>query len=167
MSRSTNSLAVLLVAVALAGCGVRGLVAPQWGVQEGRLQPCTGLRGCVSSQAAEAVHHIEPFEYRSARIEARNDILTILRGYRDAQVVSVHPTYVRAEFTSREAVVQDGGTVYRGETIVDIAEFYFPADEPIVQVRSAPRRQMPDSGENRSRIEAVRARFADLQAQRN
>ena len=141
---------------ALAGCG--SLIAPPWGVQEGRLGPCGTLRGCVSSQAENPEHRVDPILYETAREIAREDLLKVIRGFRDAQVVSSHPTYIRVEFASRETVAS-GPTVL----MIDITEFYLPVEAAQIEVRSTPRRNMPDSGENRKRIELIRARFSELQ----
>lgn len=146
----------LATACALAGCGT--LMAPQWGVQEGRLGPCGALRGCVSSQADDPSHRVAPLTYETGRETARDDLVDVIRSFRDAQVVSSHPTYLRVEFTSRENVAA-GPTVL----MIDITEFYFPVDRPQIEVRSLPRRNMPDSGENRNRIELIRARFDERQ----
>lgn len=146
----------LVATSVLGGCGT--LMAPQWGVQEGRLGSCGALRGCVSSQAEDATHRVDPLAYETGRETARDDLLEVIRGFRDAQVVSSHPTYLRVEFTSRENVAA-GPTVL----MIDITEFYFPVDRPQIEVRSLPRRNMPDSGENRNRIELIRRRFDELQ----
>lgn len=145
---------VLVMAVLAAGCA-RGLLAPQWGVQDGRLAPCTGLRGCVSSHATEPEHLIAPIVYVSERIEARHDLTNVLRAFRDAQLVSIHPSYLRVEFHSRDMAGVEQTT--------DIAEFYFAADEKLIHIRSTPRRNMPDSGENRNRMELIRSLFIEQQ----
>jgi uncharacterized protein (DUF1499 family) len=153
-----KAVAIMIVAaVAATGCA-RGLLAPQWGVQDGRLASCEGLRGCVSSQAETAEHLIAPVVYVSTRVEARADMIAVLQSFRGAQIVSSHPVYLRVEFTSRD--VPGAGYAF------DIAEFYFPQDEKVIHVRSTPRRNMPDSGENRNRIETIRTRFISLQEQR-
>lgn len=150
--------AVLSVTALAVGC-TRGLLAPQWGVQDGQLASCEGLHGCVSSQAADPAQLIAPLVFVSSRVDARADLLAVLRMFRDAQVVSIHPSYLRVEFSGREAS--------GAETTLDIAEFYLPPDENLVQVRSTPRRNMPDSGDNRDRIELIRAHFYELQEKRN
>lgn len=153
-SRIAIALSVTMFA---AGCA-RGLLAPQWGVQDGQLAACEGLHGCVSSQATNPDNLIAPLVFVSSRVEARNDLLAVLRSFRDAQVVSIHPSYLRVEFAGRV----DSGAA----TTLDIAEFYIPPDQQLIQVRSTPRRNMPDSGENRMRIEMVRTRFYELQEAR-
>ena len=152
----SRAVLVLAAAAMFSGCGT--LMAPQWGVQEGRLGPCAALRGCVSSQADEPEHRVAPIAYETGRELAREQLLEVIRGFRDAQVVSSHPTYLRVEFTSRETVAA-GPTVL----MIDIAEFYFPVERKQIEVRSLPRRNMPDSGENRNRIETIRARLGELQ----
>lgn len=157
-SNMKSRIAILLSITVLATGCARGLLAPQWGVQDGQLSACEGLHGCVSSQATDPDHLVAPLVFVSSRVDARNDLLAVLRSFRDAQVVSIHPSYLRVEFSGREA----SGAA----TTLDIAEFYIPAGEQLIQVRSTPRRNMPDSGENRLRIEMVRTRFYELQEAR-
>lgn len=150
---------VLACVSVLAGCS--GMMVPPWGVEEGKLRPCGSLRGCVSSQAEESERRVEPIAYQSGRELAREDLMSVIRSFRDAQVVSSHPNYVRVEFTSR-----DPGASGFNVLMIDIAEFYFPVESTQIEVRSIPRRNMPDSGDNRNRIEAIRERFDELQRNR-
>ncbi len=147
---------VLACVTVLAGCS--GMLAPPWGVEEGKLRECGTLRGCVSSQAVEPERRVEPIAYTTGREIARDDLMTVIRSFRDAQVVSSHPNYIRVEFTSRDHAASGFNVL-----MIDIAEFYFPVDEAQIEVRSIPRRNLPDSGDNRSRIEAIRGRFDELQ----
>lgn len=149
------ALALTCVTV-LAGCS--GMMAPPWGVEEGKLRPCGTLRGCVSSQATEPERRVNPIAYQTGRETARDDLMAVIRSFRDAQVVSSHPNYIRVEFTSRDHAASGFNVL-----MIDIAEFYFPVDAAQIEVRSIPRRNMPDSGDNRSRIEAIRGRFEELQ----
>ncbi|MEX0899901.1 MAG: DUF1499 domain-containing protein [Gammaproteobacteria bacterium] len=147
---------VLACVAVIAGCS--GMLAPPWGVEEGKLRPCGTLRGCVSSQAVEPERRVEPIAYQTSREAARDDLVSVIRSFRDAQVVSSHPNYLRVEFTSRDPAASGFNVL-----MIDIAEFYFPVELAQIEVRSIPRRNMPDSGDNRSRIEAIRDRFEELQ----
>lgn len=165
MNRMISRIMVTVAsAVLLAGCA--GLVAPQYGLQEGRLASCEGLRACVSSHAPEdSEYYIEPLEYQGTRSEARDDLVTVVREFNNANLVSNHRSYMRVEFPSSDTRSERGTTVVRTAT-VDDTEFYFPDDAQRIHVRSTPRRNLPDSGENRDRIEAIRERFEALQGDR-
>ena len=67
-----------------------------------------------------------------------------------AAVVADKPNYIRAEFTSKLMGFVDDG------------EFYFPAEEGVIQVRSASRVGESDLGVNRRRVEQIRLALADL-----
>ncbi len=151
-----------LVAAAVVG-GCAGITAPQYGVHEGRLAPCSGQRGCVSSQAKDAAHLIAPLTYRGSRHEARADLLIVIKSWPDAKLVSNHRTYLRVEFPSAESAAAAGPAVMSGSANIDETEFYLPTDARVIHIRSAPSRNFPDSGMNRARVEAIRAKFESLQ----
>lgn len=140
--------AVLALATALGGCAT--VSHPIYGVQEGRLAPCDGIAGCVSTQARlGSLHHTEPVRYASLRTDARVDLVTVLRNLGGNRVVSSHRGYLRAEFIVDE--------------VIDDVEFYLPVDERLIHIRSVTRDGMADSGRHRARIEAVRVRMEELQ----
>lgn len=154
---------MLVVAVSLSVGGCAGMTVPQYGVHEGQLASCDDQRGCVSSQSSNPDHFVEPIIYRSGRHEARAHLLIVLKSWPNAKLVSNHRTYLRVEFPSVDSENGDGPTVMGSSANIDETEFYLPTDQRVIHLRSAPRRNFPDDGTNRARIEAIRAKFESLQ----
>ncbi len=154
---------VLVAAMSLSAGGCAGMTVPQYGVHEGQLASCDGQRGCVSSQSTNPEHFVEPIIYRSGRHEARAHLLIVLKSWPNANLVSNHRTYLRVEFPSAESESADGPAVMDSSANIDETEFYLPTDQRVIHLRSAPRRNFPDDGTNRARIEAIRAKFESLQ----
>jgi len=133
--------------------GVFTGTAPNLGVTEGQLQPCPASPNCVVSQGvdpADGEHAIAPLTYSSDRDTAHQVLLQVLGVVPGAAVVADKPNYIRAEFTSKLMGFVDDG------------EFYFPAEEGVIQVRSASRVGESDLGVNRRRVEQIRLALADL-----
>lgn len=133
--------------------GVFTGTAPDLGVTEGQLQPCPASPNCVVSQGvdpADGEHAIAPLTYSRDRDTAHQVLLQVLGVVPGAAVVTDRPNYIRAEFTSKLMGFVDDG------------EFYFPAEEGVIQVRSASRIGESDLGVNRRRVEQIRLALADL-----
>lgn len=120
-------------------------IAP--GPRDGALAPCPPTRNCVSSQASDPVHAIEPLPDLGGREATLARVREVLRGTGLARVVSEADGYLRAEFTSR---------VFR---FVDDVEFLWSDQERVLHVRSASRVGRGDLGANRRRLERIRAHF--------
>ncbi|MEL6350424.1 MAG: DUF1499 domain-containing protein [Cyanobacteria bacterium J06627_28] len=120
------------------------------GVTEGHLAGCPTTPNCVVSQGADADHAIPPIFYEGDRTIARANILNILSVVPRTEVVEQTDDYILAQSESRLM------------GFVDDTEFYFPADEKVVQVRAAARMGESDLGVNRRRIEQIRLAFNDL-----
>ena len=134
----------LIVAI-LAGCSA---AAPKGlGIVDGKLSPCPTSPNCVSSQAADEAHRIEPLPIRTTADEAMKRVAGIIRAMPRTRVVAEGPEYIRAEFTS---------LVFR---FVDDVEAYADAEAKLIQLRSSSRTGYSDLGANRSRIEAIRERY--------
>jgi uncharacterized protein (DUF1499 family) len=106
------------------------------------LRPCPRTPNCVSTQSADARHRMEPLPYSDLE-EARARLLAVLGAKANAKVVTVEPTYVRAEFRS---------TIFR---FVDDVEFLFDEKAKRLQFRSASRVGRSDFGVNRKRMEEI------------
>lgn len=133
--------------------GAAGLFAgtpPELGVQDGQLAPCPDSPNCVVSQNADADHEIAPLTYTQDRETARETVLKVLTVVPRTQVVEQTADYIRFESSSRLLGFVDDG------------EFYFPADENLIQVRSASRLGESDLSVNRRRIEQIRLALQDL-----
>ena len=117
------------------------------GVHAGRLAPCPTSPNCVSSQASDAAHQVEPLPLTGSPRQTRARLLAILASEPRARLVAQDGNYLRAEFTSR---------VLR---FIDDVEFL--VGEQAVEVRSASRLGHADFGVNRERVEHLRRRLGE------
>ncbi|QQE67536.1 hypothetical protein GFS31_42490 (plasmid) [Leptolyngbya sp. BL0902] len=123
---------------------------PELGLQDGRLLPCPVTPNCVVSQGADPDHAIAPMAYTRSREEAREILIKVLGVVPRTEMVTQQENYVRVKSTSRLL------------GFVDDAEFYFPADEPVIHVRASARLGESDLGVNRRRLEQIRFALNDL-----
>ncbi len=134
--------------------GLQGLFAgptPEViGLQDGQLAPCPDSPNCVVSQGADLDHEIAPMTYDGDRDTVREALLKVLSVVPNTTVVEQRDDYIRTESTSKLL------------GFVDDAEFYLPAEESLIQVRSAARLGESDLGVNRRRLEQIRLALADL-----
>ncbi|MEB3309063.1 MAG: DUF1499 domain-containing protein [Snowella sp.] len=128
----------------------RGSVPPNLGVKNDQLAPCPNSPNCVVSQNGDAQHAIAPIAYQTTLEQAKTTLLKVLTVVPGTEVVEQTDHYIRAESTSK---------IFG---FVDDVEFYFPEDNPIIQVRSASRLGDSDLGVNRRRIEQIRLALQDL-----
>jgi len=112
-----------------------------------KFSPCPDSPNCVSSQSEDNAHFIEPLHYTINTAGARQKLLGILEDTKRVQLVKVEGDYIHAEFRS---------LIFR---FVDDVTFFFPPDKNIIHVKSASRKGYYDFGENRRRVERLRARF--------
>lgn len=108
---------------------------------------CPDSPNCVSSLSNNKKHFIEPFKYTGSFEDARQKLINILENTRRARRVTIERDHIQVEFRS---------LIFR---FVDDVEFYFPADESIIHVKSASRSGYYDFGANRRRVEHLRAAF--------
>ncbi|MEE4601120.1 MAG: DUF1499 domain-containing protein [Desulfobacteraceae bacterium] len=109
--------------------------------------PCPDSPNCVSSQSVDNAHFIEPLHYTTNTAGARRKLLEILKRIPRVHLAKVETDYIHAEFLT---------SIFR---FVDDVTFFFPPDKKIIHVRSASRTGYYDFGENRRRVERLRARF--------
>lgn len=115
--------------------------------QDGALKTCPKSPNCVSSQAGDAKHAIAPLTYSVSRAEALARLKEILNTMERVKIVGEKEDYLHAEARS---------LIFR---FVDDVDFYFPAAEKVIHVRSASRLGYSDLGVNRKRVEEIRKRF--------
>jgi len=123
------------------------------GVNDAGLAPCPERPNCVSSQAAadDGVHRIEPFDYSGHTMEkARLAVLEVLEAQDLTEILVREEHYIHALFRTPAMRFKDD------------VEFYFPADEPVIHIRSASRLGYSDGGTNRRRVEHLRAEWRKL-----
>lgn len=143
--RTIWSLLLCFVTFGLAGC--EGTPPPDLGVTAGRLAPCPDSPNCVSSQADDEEHGMEPIEYDGATEAARDRLLAILAARARTEVVESEPNYIRAEARSR---------IFG---FVDDVEFYLDEEAGLIHFRSASRMGYSDMGVNRDRMVEISAEF--------
>ncbi len=119
--------------------------------ETGLLPPCPLTPNCVSSQSKDSVQHIDPIEYSGMTgDEAFDKMVRLLESEKRVRIVKADKGkygYIHAEFRT---------LVFR---FTDDAEFVFPPDKNIIDVRSASRLGISDLGVNRRRVEHIRKRF--------
>ena len=120
------------------------------GLDNGHLSACPSSPNCVVSQNGDEKHAVEPIAYQGDRATAKETLLKVLSVVPRTEVIEDIDNYIHAESTSR---------IFK---FVDDAEFYFPEDENVIQVRSAARVGESDLGVNRRRIEQIRLAMQDL-----
>jgi uncharacterized protein (DUF1499 family) len=146
--------AVIVVAIAVLAAGWSGLFAgtrpTDLGVRDGRLAACQPTPNCVSSQAepADAEHYVAPLKFRGDSATAWAALVAAVRDSGRTAIVADRPGYLHAEFTSRVL------------GFVDDVEFQLDDPGRNIHVRSASRLGQSDFGDNRARVEAIRARLA-------
>ena len=140
-------LVVLVINFFLTGCSG---TMPNLGVDNSELAPCPKTPNCVSSQAHDKKHFIEPINFAGTQQEAHDRLLQIIESEKRTRIITDQKDYIRVEFTS---------ALFR---FVDDVEFYFPkakAGETVIHTRSASRVGSSDFGVNRKRIERIRSKF--------
>jgi uncharacterized protein (DUF1499 family) len=143
------SLFLCFVTFGLWGCA--GEQPNDLGIQNGQLAACPSSPNCVSTQADDVLHRIEPLEYTGSREAAQAQILEILSGMERIEIVVDTPDYLHAEARSR---------IFG---FVDDVEFYFDDANKQIHFRSAARLGHKDQGVNRQRMENIAAAFKEQQ----
>ena len=146
-------LVVVLVLIPLGG--VVALAAPSatarrpdnLGVKDGRLAPCPETPNCVSSQAADAAHRMDPIPFDGDADAAMGRLKALLAARPRTVIVNAQGDYLHAECTS---------LIFR---FVDDVEFVANRDKKVIDFRSASRVGRSDLGANRQRMEEIRKAF--------
>jgi uncharacterized protein (DUF1499 family) len=128
----------------------KGSVPENLGVHDGKFAPCPSTPNCVISQGSDSTHEIAPLTYNTDRETAKQLLLKVLGVVPRTTIIEETEDYIRVESSSRLL------------GFVDDAEFYLPADEKMIHVRSASRLGESDLGVNRRRLEQIRLAFKDL-----
>jgi uncharacterized protein (DUF1499 family) len=112
-----------------------------------RLPPCPETPNCVSSQAADAAHFIDPIPYSGTPVSALERLTSVLATLPRMTITAEQGHYLHAEARS---------LVFR---FVDDVEFLLDTDRQLIHVRSASRSGYSDLGVNRRRVESIRTAF--------
>ena len=111
------------------------------------LPPCPDTPNCVSSQAGDAKHAIEPIAFTGPAPEAMQRLVAVLDELPRSKAITRSDSYLHYEFRS---------LVFR---FVDDVECLLDADNGVIHIRSASRVGRSDLGVNRKRVERIRAGF--------
>jgi uncharacterized protein (DUF1499 family) len=117
------------------------------------LPPCTSSPNCVSSQAPDAAHHVDPIPYSGDHLEAMRRLRAVIEAMPRARVTAADDLALHAEFTSR---------ILR---FVDDVDCVIDPPAHVIAIRSASRLGYSDLGVNRKRVEAIRTAFMRSQTQ--
>jgi uncharacterized protein (DUF1499 family) len=150
MGAMNKPIAIILLSFAfMMGCSG---TLPKLGVMSDQLTPCPSKPNCVSSQATDKEHYIQPIHFTGTPQDAQDRLLQILNALERTKVIVVQENYIRVAFTSK---------IFQ---FIDDVEFYFPAtntEQIIINFRSASRIGYSDLGANQKRIEHIRDIFKD------
>ncbi len=150
----TRRLILLMIAVAIpllmfclyfGALSAMAKLPTNLGVQNGKLAPCPASPNCVSTQATDAAHHIEPISFSGSTAAAKDRLKRVIASLPRTKIVTDEPNYLHVEATS---------FLFR---FVDDVEFYLDEGQGLIHFRSASRVGYSDLGANRNRMEQVRA----------
>ena len=148
---------VIAALVLLAGqLGLlKGTPPGDLGVREGKLKRPSATANSVSSQARLWPAHPQREDADIAALALRGDgpatiakVKALLQSLPGATIVDSRADYLYVQFTTRVM------------KFVDDVEFWFDAENGVIQVRSSSRVGSRDFGVNRQRIEALREKLA-------
>jgi uncharacterized protein (DUF1499 family) len=121
------------------------------GVTDGELMPCPSSPNCVSTQASveDVEHYAEPVVYTGNRMKTQLSIESFMLGKGNVHLVSSTLGYVHFEVKSPLV------------GYIDDVEFYLPAADSVVHIRSASRVGYSDFGVNRERVRQIQSLLVD------
>jgi uncharacterized protein (DUF1499 family) len=143
------ALVVVLIVGALAMMSLFSSKPSNLGVTDGRLAPCPSSPNCVSTQATDAEHQMEPIPFTGTSDQAMQRIKDVIAKMPRTEIVTVEDNYLHAEFRS---------AIFR---FVDDVEFMVDPEAQLIHFRSASRVGHSDLGVNRRRMEKLRAAFGE------
>jgi uncharacterized protein (DUF1499 family) len=118
-------------------------------VTNGRLAVCPASPNCVSTQATDAEHRMQPIPLTGSADEAMQRIQAVVAKMPRTKIVTAEDNYLHVEFQS---------ALFR---FVDDVEFLIDPDEQLIHFRSASRVGHSDFGVNRRRMEQFRKALSE------
>lgn len=115
---------------------------------KGHLTPCPSSPNCVSSDAGDTAHYVDPLRLVVPEERAWPAVRTAVLALRGVHIVSETAVYLHAE--CRSALFG----------FIDDLELLLRQDDSVIAVRSASRLGYSDLGVNRRRVEHLRAVLA-------
>lgn len=140
---------IVLVGMSLFGCSGK---RPDFDLTGNQLPPCPDSPNCVSSQAADEGHRVEPLAFEGDPAAAWDRLASVVRDMPRAEIVQDDGEWMHATFASR---------IFR---FVDDVLFHLSPEDRRIHVRSASRVGYSDLGANRKRVEAIRSAFEKAEA---
>jgi uncharacterized protein (DUF1499 family) len=136
--------------VALSGrlLSLSGTQPDDLGLSAGHLGDCPASPNCVSSEATDTEHFIEPLAYRGQPEAVFKALRSVVAELPRTEVMEATDRYLYVQFTSQ----------WLG--FVDDVEFALDPAAQHIDVRSASRLGESDLGVNRKRVETIRAALA-------
>ncbi|MEZ6130805.1 MAG: DUF1499 domain-containing protein [Planctomycetaceae bacterium] len=138
---------VLIAFLTLLFMGLTAARPDHLGVVDGRLADVPDSPNCVSTQATDDSHRIDPIPFTGSADTALTAIRNIVSEMSGSRIVEQNDHYLYAEFRS---------TVFR---FPDDVEFLVDSDQSVIHFRSASRVGHSDLGVNRARMEEIRRRY--------
>lgn len=129
--------------MSLFGCS--GTRPEGLGIVDDRFYPCPSSPNCITSDAADADHQIEPLRFPGDPAEIWAALNTVVAERPRTKILTSDDHYLYAEATSR---------IFG---FVDDVEFHLRPAEGLIAVRSASRIGRSDFGVNAERIETIRS----------
>ena len=114
------------------------------GIHNGKLAPCPERPNCVSSDAGDEEHHVEPLSISGNPEQAWDTLKDLCANRSRTTILTVTVDYLHVIEKSR----------FFG--FIDDLEFHLRPEEGIIAVRSASRKGHSDLGANRRRVEQIR-----------
>lgn len=114
------------------------------GVVDGQLASCPDSPNCVSTQAEDEEHGIDPIHYEGDTATVQQLLKESLSERPRTKIVTEKENYLHAEVTS---------LIFR---FVDDVEFWIDEEHKLIHFRSASRVGRSDLGVNRKRMESLR-----------
>ena len=108
---------------------------------------CPSAPKCVSSQASDSSHYIEPFSFQDPPAEAMQRLKDAVLTLKRVTIIEEQPDYLHVEVRS---------LIFR---FVDDVEFTLEPEQGLIQIRSSARVGYTDFGVNRRRVERIRQKF--------
>jgi len=133
---------ILFLCLLLVSCS-QGNRINMLGLHNGKLAACPASPNCVSSEATDAKHYIEPFRLTTPVADAWKVVQVVVVDLPRTRIIVAEDNYLHAECRSR---------IFG---FVDDLELHLSPEGNEIAVRSSARRGYSDFGVNRKRIEAL------------
>ena len=147
---SLKNINKLMLCTGLFIFGCSGTIPNNLGVKDGNLASCPDKPNCVSSQAKDKKHLIDPLPWQGSPESSLTEIIKIIENMPRTKIIKQENCYLYVEFKS----------ALMG--FVDDVEFFADNKAQIIHVRSASRLGYSDLGVNRKRIESIRSKMDRL-----